>query len=115
MKTMPPACFLEQIDAEIEPHLTDSTLTVKRLLRIIGMSRTDLHRKLGGSVGMSTTAYIRRKRLEKAAELLKEQPDWSIYQVALEVGFDNQSYFTRRFKEVFGRCPGAWRGDLEHK
>jgi len=114
MKARHPHQLLEEIDAQLMPHLADSTLTVKRLTRLVGMSRTDLHRKLSQSAGMSTTEYVRQKRLEKAAELLKEQPDWSVYQVALEVGFDNQGYFTRRFKEVFGKCPGAWRGDLEH-
>lgn len=101
--------FLQTLDSQIETHLSDHTLTVKRLLRLVGMSRSDLHRKLEKTVGMSTTEYVRQKRLEKAAELLKQKSEWSVYQVALEVGFENQSYFSRRFKEVFGRCPGAWR------
>ena len=51
MKTTPPATstrFLEYLNSEIESHLADSTLTVKRLLRLIGMSRTDLDRKSVG-------------------------------------------------------------------
>ncbi len=75
MKTIPPATstrFLEYLNSEIESHLADSTLTVKRLTRLVGMSRTDLHRKLEQNAGMSTTEYVRQKRLEKAAELLKE-------------------------------------------
>jgi AraC-like DNA-binding protein len=107
--------FLEEFDSQIEPHLSDSTLTVKRLLRLVGMSRTDLHRKLEHTVGMSTTEYLRKKRLDRAAELLKEQQDWKISHIASEVGFEHQGYFTRRFKEQFGKCPGAWREDLEHK
>ncbi|MBI5915286.1 MAG: helix-turn-helix transcriptional regulator [Bacteroidetes bacterium] len=110
----PPDTFVQNLDGCIEAHLSDASLNVKRLLRLVGMSRTDLHRKLDRTVGMSTTEYVRNKRLEKAAELLREQPEWSVSQVAQEVGFGNQSYFTVRFKEVFGCCPGAWRERLEH-
>ncbi len=116
MKALPfasSARFLDNLDSEIETHLSDNTLTVTRLTRLIGMSRTNLHRKLERSVGMSATEYVRKKRLEKAAELLKEQPDWSICQVAMEVGFDNQGYFTRRFREVFDCPPAAFRAQRE--
>ncbi len=105
--------FLLYLDTQIEAHLSDHSLNVHRLLRLVGMSRSDLHRKLGSTVGMSTTEYLRQKRLDKAAELLREEPEWSVYQVAHEVGFENQSYFSKRFKEVFGRCPVAWRGEEE--
>lgn len=101
--------FLQNLDSQIETHLSDNTLTVKRLVRLVGMSHTDLHRKLKRTVGVSATAYMRQKRLEKASELLVEEPGWNICQVALEVGFDSHSYFTRRFREEFGRSPSAWR------
>ena len=106
--TLPvPDNFTQNLDGGIQAHLSDSSLTVKRLLRFVGMSRTGLHRKLEQTVGMSTTEYLRHVRLEKAAVLLLEEREWSICQVALEVGFESQSYFTVRFKEVFGCCPAA--------
>ena len=101
--------FLHNLNAQIEGHISDEKLTVHRLLRLIAMSRTNLHRKLTRSVGMSATEYIRYVRLHRAAELLLENRDWTIYCVALEVGFSSQSYFTKRFREVFGICPAAWR------
>lgn len=114
-----PACtfFLENLQTQLTQHLSDSSLDVHRLTRLVGMSRSDLHRKLRRHTGMSTTEYIRHIRLEKAAVMLVKYPTWSIYQIALEVGFGNQSYFSRRFKEEFGMCPMEWRaveGELEH-
>lgn len=44
------------------------------MTRFVGMSRTDLHRKLEKTVGMSATEYIRFVRLYKAAELLIKEP-----------------------------------------
>ncbi len=113
----PAPYFLIELKTQIEQHLSDTSLNVKKLTRLVGMSRTDLHRKLKRSVGMSATEYVRYIRLRRGARLLRECPHWSVYQVALEVGFDSQSYFSRRFKEVFGVCPMDWREggeDLEH-
>ena len=101
--------FLTNLHHQLEPHLTEADLSVGKLVRLLAMSRTDLHRKLERAAGMSATEYLRYLRLQKAAHLLAEEPEWSIYQVALEVGFNSQSYFTRRFREVFGCCPVAWR------
>jgi AraC-like DNA-binding protein len=104
--------FLQNLNLAIETHISDPRLCVNRLLRIVGMSRTDLHRKLGRTVGMSTTKYVRQIRLRRAAELLTKHPEWCVYEVALEVGFNNQSYFTKKFKQAFGCCPGEWREQL---
>lgn len=117
MKTLiPPSkdIFIQHLDIHITSHLSDPTLDVRRLLRLIGMSRTDLHRKLKTATGMSTTAYIRYLRLQQAASMLKEQREWSLYQIALEVGFSSQSYFTRKFKEQFCMCPLAYRIKQHH-
>lgn len=89
--------------------LKDSDLNAPKLQRLLGMSRSDLHRKLKAATGMSATAYIRYLRVRKAAQLLLEQPDACILGIALEVGFNNHSYFTKRFREVFGVCPGEYR------
>jgi AraC-like DNA-binding protein len=105
----PPADILQSINSRIEKHLCDPFFNVRKMLRIICMSRSDLHRKLKEAAGMSATEYIRYLRLRKAAELLLDEPGWSVYCIALEVGFRDHSYFTRRFREMFGICPGEFR------
>lgn len=101
--------FLTTLNGQIEKHLSDNTLTIKKVTRLVGMSRTDLHRKLDIAVGMSATEYIRFIRLQKAAELLIHEREWSVYHICMEVGFSDQSYFTRRFRELFGVCPVVYR------
>lgn len=101
--------FLTTLNGQIEKHLSDNTLDMKKVTRLVGMSRTDLHRKLDKTVGMSATEYIRHVRLHKAADLLIREPEWSVYHICLEVGFNNQSYFTKRFKALFGKCPCTFR------
>ncbi len=106
--------FLQNLDAQIEAHLSDCSLDVEHLQRFVGLSRTNLHCKLKQAAGVSVTEYLRRARLQKAAKLLLDNPNWSVWAVALEVGFNNLGYFTRRFKERYGCSPGAWRdGEME--
>jgi AraC-like DNA-binding protein len=107
--TVPDDDFLQNLNLAIERHLSDSHLGVSKLLRIVGMSRTDLHRKLERTVGMSATRYFRYVRLQRAADLLRQQPQSSISDIAFEVGFNSQSYFTRKFKAMFGCCPEHWK------
>lgn len=104
-----PPDFIEKLDSEINPRLSDSKLSVRIIARLVGMSYSDLYRKLVQAKGMPLTQYIREKRLKWASTLLREQPDWTILRVAIEVGFNSHSYFTRRFQDAFGICPAEWR------
>ena len=101
--------FLQNLNLKIEAHLSNSNLHVKHLERLAGISRTNLHCKLKQATGMSATEYVRRLRLKKAAQLIRDNPQWTIWAVAIEVGFENLGYFTRRFKELYGCTPGIWR------
>ena len=101
--------FLKKLDSQIEAHLSDPNLDVEHLQRFAGMSRTNLHCKLKQAAGVSTTEYLRRMRLQKATQLLRDNPNWSVWAVALDVGFNNLGYFSRQFKEHYGCSPGAWR------
>ncbi len=109
--------FLSRLRQTVEQCLADPELNVGHLTRKMFMSRTDLHRKIKDTTGLSTTAYVRQMRLERAAKLLLTCPECSIEQIARKTGFNDSSYFTRRFKEVFGVCPATYRrchGNLEH-
>lgn len=98
-------------------HLHDPLLCLPKLLRVLGMSRSDLHRKLKAATGMSTTEYIRYLRLQWAAHLLIEEPERGVFCIAVEVGFNDHSYFARRFREMYGVSPANFRATqqiLEH-
>ena len=58
--------------------------------------------------GFSYKNYVIEKRLSLAKKLLTET-DYSIHDIALHVGYDNYSYFTRLFKKSFGMTPVEFR------
>ena len=62
---------------------------------------------------MST--YIQQLRLEHAAQLLLEQPEKSIVQIAVEIGFTSNAYFSNRFRQQFGMSPSDYRREASER
>ncbi|MEZ4917755.1 MAG: hybrid sensor histidine kinase/response regulator transcription factor [Saprospiraceae bacterium] len=100
--------FLQKLRLEVEQLLNHPNLDVSLLCRSMGMSRTQLHRKLSAVAAMSTTQFIRNVRYQKAKQLLRET-DLSIAEIAYDVGFSDPAYFTRMFKKELGLTPTEFR------
>nr|WP_299215197.1 ATP-binding protein [uncultured Allomuricauda sp.] len=100
--------FLEKIIQILEQRLDDSTFSVENLARGTGMSRTQLFRKMRALLNQSPQDFIRDFRLKRAAQLLENKAG-NISEIAYQVGFNNLSYFTKRFKELFGKTPSEYR------
>jgi signal transduction histidine kinase/DNA-binding response OmpR family regulator len=99
--------FLEKAHNYIEKNLLNAKFSIETLAAEMNMSRSQLHRKLAAIAGQSTSEFIRNVRLRKAAFLLSNQQG-GVSEVAFEVGFDNLSYFTRSFKEVYNCTPSEF-------
>lgn len=59
-------------------------------------------------IGQSFHSYLNTVRLTKAAELIA-QTDWKIIDIAMQCGFNNVTYFNRKFVERFGISPVEYR------
>ena len=100
--------FIQQVREVVMNHLDNAKLDVSLLCHELAMARTPLHNKLKALTGMSTTEYVRFIRLTKAKELLRD-PELHIAEVAYATGFQNHTYFSRKFRELVGMTPKAWR------
>jgi signal transduction histidine kinase/AraC-like DNA-binding protein len=96
--------FLTRVLQTIEQHLDDAGFDVEQLGRAVGLSRSQLHRKLRALTNQSPSLVIRSVRLQRAAELLQQNAG-SVAEIAYQVGFSSQAYFTKCFREQFGRTP----------
>lgn len=101
--------FLEKVKSAINEHLDDEFFGVVELANQVGLSRSQLHRKLKGLTGNSPNAIIREMRLLSAHELL-EKGAGNASEVAFMVGFNSLSYFSACFSERFGYSPTAIMG-----
>lgn len=83
-------------------------LGLARFVEVSGVSRAHLTRTLKVYSGQTPTEFLNELRLRRAAMLLATTPN-AIIDIASECGFDNLSYFYRRFRRLFGKSPRAWR------
>ena len=97
--------FLKHLDEIIEIHLEDEQFGVEELARELGLSRSQLHRKLNSLTGKSTSQYIREYRLEKAMEMLQTNVA-TASEIAYRVGFSSPTYFNSSFNKYYGYPPG---------
>ncbi|MEZ4765623.1 MAG: AraC family transcriptional regulator [Calditrichia bacterium] len=104
--------FLSRLIAIIEEHLDDENFSVEALSDDIGMSRAQLHRKLRAIANQSPSEFIRSFRLQRAAELIKQDAG-NIAEIAYMVGFNSQAYFTRCFQEQFGCSPRDFKKSIQ--
>ncbi|WP_162340317.1 hybrid sensor histidine kinase/response regulator transcription factor [Cyclobacterium salsum] len=98
--------FLKKAMAILEENLANTDFDVVFFSREIGMSRTNLHRKLKALTDCSATEFIRAVRLKRAMYLL-EQKSGNVTEVAYAVGFNSVSYFDKCFKKQFGKTPSG--------
>ncbi|MEL6721092.1 MAG: response regulator, partial [Bacteroidota bacterium] len=101
--------FVQKVREVVNQNLDNFDFSVEQLCREIGMSNSQLHRKLSALTGYSATKFIRYIRLNRAKVLL-QNPDLTITAVAFDTGFNDPSYFGRVFKKEFGVTPMEWRG-----
>jgi len=102
--------FLDRLNTAIEDNLENEHFGVDMLAHEIGISRSNLHRKLHALKGQTASQVIREFRLKKAMEMLQNNVA-TVSEISYRVGFSNPSYFNTCFHEYFGYPPGK----VKHK
>jgi len=96
--------LMQRIMKVVNERLDDSDFNVEALSDAVGVSRSQLHRRIKDITGISVGEFIRNLRLQQAARLL-EKGDMSIAQVTYATGFSNPTHFSHAFKKHFGVPP----------
>ena len=101
---------LARIFAAIDARAHDSALRQEDIAAMFGFSSRTLRLLLGRS-GESFAKYLLRRRLDQAAQRLRNDASrqLSVTQVALECGFNNTTHFGYAFKHKFGVTPSRYR------
>jgi len=103
--------FLEKLRKEVNENLTNDQFGVEELARNMGMSRSQLHRKLNSATGQSVSQFIREYRLQVGMELLKKG-ELTAAEVADRIGFGSPTYFNKCFNEYYGFPPGEVKNKI---
>lgn len=82
--------------------------TMESLSREAGLSRSSLHERFVGFLGLPPMQYLTRWRMQVAAGLLRDT-EAKLVEISLETGYESEAAFSRAFKREVGISPGAWR------
>ena len=105
------AALFKPIDIEFKStiqHNLYANLSIDELARLCHLSTSSFKRKFKEAYNDSPKKYIAKKKVEKAAELLKSN-NLRVSDIAYDVGFDSIATFNRNFTHFYGEAPSAYR------
>jgi len=100
--------FIQKVQNIIEEHYADENFSLPLLCQKIGMSRSQLFRKMQALIQTAPSDFIRSYRLKKAKSIL-ETTDLTVSEVAWKVGYKDPAHFSKSFQEEFGYPPSSTR------
>jgi len=93
----------------------DSELTLEKLSEVANFSQFHFHRIFSAFIGETLNDFIKRKRIEKAASILLNEPERPISDVAEYCGYNSFSVFCRNFKERYKMSAQKFRETWENQ
>lgn len=81
------------------------TLTIGIVCQKFNLSQTTLSRWFRKFEDNSFSNYLTEIRIKKAQAIFRKSPDMYIKDVAAQVGYCDQFYFSRIFRSIVGKCP----------
>jgi signal transduction histidine kinase/ligand-binding sensor domain-containing protein/DNA-binding response OmpR family regulator len=106
--------FLERAIEYIENNILNENLTARDLASYLLLSHSQTYRKIKALTGQSVSEFIRTIRLKKAIKLL-ETGEYNISEISYKIGFTSPAYFTKCFREHFGKPPSEFLSDFTNK
>lgn len=102
----------EDVAAYIRLHHRDNITTIA-LGQRFGLSSTQLAKKFKNYFGISISEYLNKYRVELAQTMMRDNKKLMVKEVALEVGYNDQYYFSKTFKKFTGVWPTEYHSEKE--
>ncbi len=104
--------FILKVEATVLDLIPGKELSVTKLCRELGFSRTSLYRKIKSLTGQSIKQFIRSIKLKKAAEMLATE-DMAVSEIAFALDFTDLKYFRTCFKKHHGKLPLEYQNEMK--
>ena len=105
--------FCRKLERIVNSRMKNPNLNIDIIAAQFGIGRTNFYRKVRELMGMSPNDYLRKCRMERAAEMLCNT-DLTVADVCSQVGVPDAQYFSRVFKAYFGTTPSAYREQMSN-
>lgn len=99
--------FLAKLDDLIDSNLTTAKIDMAFLTDRMNMSHSTFYRKIKVLTGLSPVDYVRKIKLRKSLELLKEGT-YNISEIAYMTGFNSPAHYREAFKDEYGISPSRY-------
>ncbi|WP_029913653.1 helix-turn-helix transcriptional regulator [Pelobacter seleniigenes] len=87
----------------------ESDLTIERMASELNISPSHFSVLFRSSFGVPPHQYVMKRRLDRAAYLLRAEPERSIMDIAIATGFSSQAHMTFAFKRYMKQTPACWK------
>ena len=104
------AIFAETLNEAIRKNLSNPALKMDELGETVGLSRIQLYRKVKAITGLTPVELLRQMRLQQGYVLLTSSTK-TIAEIAYEVGFGTPAYFSKCFRQQYGKYPSDLRAE----
>jgi DNA-binding response OmpR family regulator len=98
--------WLSELEVEVRKHVGKTDLNLYMLSDAVAISERQLFRRIKAITGLTPNKYIRTIRLQIAREAIESGKYRTISEVSYAAGFDTPAYFSKLFKEHYGREVG---------
>lgn len=102
--------FIDQLKEVFRKNMSNPNLKMDELGDEIGLSRVQMYRKVKVLTGYSPVELLRQMRLQRAFILLNSTTK-TVAEIAYEVGFNTPGYFSKCFREQYGKQPSDLRSE----
>ena len=102
--------FIAKMNKLVDDNINNSDFAIIDITKELGVSRTLLHIKMKSLFDMSMGDYIRKKRLDKACQMLRQ--GHNVSETAYATGFSDPNWFSKTFKKHLGLTPSEYINKL---
>lgn len=96
-------------------NLGSNATTLDDVAKNAGFSTDYFNRIFRNYTGFNVMEYVKFRKLNRAARMLRTAPDRDILSIALDSGYESHEGFTRAFKEQYGKTPSEYRENMKGK
>ena len=99
----------------VDKGYLDPSLSVDEISRQLNTNRTYVSKLVNVYYGMPFRDYLNHLRIEYAKQLMADEPDAVIDYISVKSGFQSSTQFIRKFRELEGLTPTAWKSTLRKR
>lgn len=104
--------WLQKVEDKLREELSNPNFPVSAMARSFHLSERQFHRRIKALTGMTPNRYFREVKLNEARRMLEDGSFLTVSEVSFAIGIETPEYFTRLFRERFGRRPSDY---LHHR